>query len=110
MEQTVSLMSVSPILTASLTPPETPQRSWKHTKQEKERKHLEDCLEQRCHFTPFVVSIDGLIGRGKRTLMKKLSVMLAEKWEKPYAEVCGYVTARMTITIVRVTHRCLRGS
>jgi hypothetical protein len=24
--------------------------------------------------------------------------------------VCGYVTARMTITIVRVTHRCLRGS
>jgi hypothetical protein len=36
--------------------------------------------------------------------------MLAEKWEKPYAEVCGYVTARMSIAIVRATHRCLRRS
>jgi hypothetical protein len=43
-------------------------------------------------------------------LMKKLSAMLAEKREKPYAEVCGYVTARMSIAIVRATHRCLSGS
>jgi hypothetical protein len=45
--------------------------------QEKKRKY---CLEQRHHFTPFMVSTDGLIrSREVRTLMKKLSVMLAEK-------------------------------
>jgi hypothetical protein len=32
-------------------------------KREKKRKYLKDCLEQRHHFTPFVVSTDGLISR-----------------------------------------------
>jgi hypothetical protein len=31
-------------------------------------------------------------------------------WEKPYAVVRGYVNARMSITIVRAAHICLRGS
>jgi hypothetical protein len=57
-----------------------------------------------------VVSTDGLIGKEAKTLIKWLSLILAEKWEKPYAEVCGYVNARMSIAIVRATHRCLRGS
>jgi hypothetical protein len=47
-----------------------------------------------------LVSIDGLIGRETQTLMKKLSAMLAEKWEKPYAEVCGYITAWMSIVAI----------
>jgi hypothetical protein len=42
--------------------------------------------------------------------MKRLFLILAEKWEKLYAEVCGYVNARMSIAIVRATHRCLHGS
>jgi hypothetical protein len=57
-----------------------------------------------------VVSTDGLIGKEARTLLKKLSTLLAEKWGKSYAEVCGYVNARMSIAIVRATHICLRGS
>jgi hypothetical protein len=68
------------------------------------------CLEQRRHFTPFVVSTDGLIGKETKTLLKKLSSLLAEKWEKPYSVVCGYVNAQMSIAIVRATHLCLRGS
>jgi hypothetical protein len=59
---------------------------------EKKRKHLKD------------------IGREVKTLMKKLSAMLVEKWEKPSAEVCGYVNARMSIAIVQATHVCLCGS
>ena len=42
--------------------------------------------------------------------MRTLAAKLAEKWDKPYSEVCGYVNARMSIAIVRATHRCLRGS
>jgi hypothetical protein len=77
---------------------------------EKKKKYLEACLEQRRTFTPFVVSTDGLIGKEAKTLLKKLSTLLAEKWGKSYAEVCGYVNARMSIAIVRATHICLRGS
>ena len=77
---------------------------------EKKRKYLEPCLEQRRHFTPFVVSTDGLIGKEGKTLLKLLSARLAEKTGKTYAETCGYVNARMSIAIVRATHLCLRGS
>jgi hypothetical protein len=77
---------------------------------EKKRKYLEACLKQRRHFTPFVVSTDGLIGEEARTVMRKLSEKLADKWRKPYSEVSGYVNAHMSIAIVRATHHCLRGS
>jgi hypothetical protein len=77
---------------------------------EKKKKYLGACLEQRRHFSPFVVSTDSLLGEEAKILLKKLSTRLAEKWEKPYSEVCGFVNARMSIAIVRVTHLCLRGS
>jgi hypothetical protein len=55
-----------------------------------------------------VVSTNGLFGREAKTLLKKLSSLLAKKREKPYSEVCGYVNAQMSITIVRATHLCLQ--
>jgi hypothetical protein len=77
---------------------------------EKKKKDIEPCLEQHRHFTPFVVSMDGLLGKEAKTLLKHLSALLSKKWEKPYSEVCGYVNAQISIAIVRATHLCLRGS
>jgi hypothetical protein len=77
---------------------------------EKKKKYCEACLKQRRHFSPFVASTDGLLGKESQTLLKKLSALLAEKWEKPYSETCGYVNAQMSIAMVRATHLCLRGS
>jgi hypothetical protein len=79
-------------------------------KQEKKTKYLEACLRQCRHFSPFLVSTDGLFGKEVKTLLKKLSSLLAEKWEKPYSKVCGYVNARMSFAVVRATHLCLCGS
>jgi hypothetical protein len=45
-----------------------------------------------------------LIGKEAKTLLKMLSSLLAEKWEKPYSVVCGYVNAQMSIAIARATH------
>jgi hypothetical protein len=56
---------------------------------------------QRRHFTPFLVSTDGLLGEEAKTVMRKISEKLADKWRKPYSEVSGYVNARMSIAIVR---------
>jgi hypothetical protein len=78
---------------------------------EKKKKYLQSCLEQRKHFTPFAVSTDGLIGREAGELLKRLSLRLADKWERPYFVVRGFVSARMSIAIVCATHLvCLRGS
>jgi hypothetical protein len=53
---------------------------------EKKKKYLEACLEHHRHFTPFVVSTDGLLGKEAKILLKKRSALLAEKWENPYSQ------------------------
>jgi hypothetical protein len=74
---------------------------------EKKKKYL----EQHQHFTPFMVSTDGLFGKEAKTLLKHLSALLSQKWEKPYSEVCGYVNAQISIAIVvHDTHLHLYGS
>jgi hypothetical protein len=77
---------------------------------EKKRKYLEPCLKQRRHFTPFVVSTDGLLGREATLFLKRLASVLSDKWHQPYSVVCGFVRSRMSIAIARATHMCLRGS
>ena len=76
----------------------------------KKKKYLASCLAQHRHFTPFVVSVDGLIGREANQVLRKLATRLAEKSGKPYSVVCGFMRARMSIAIARATHLCLRGS
>jgi hypothetical protein len=56
-----------------------------------------------------VVSTDGLLGKEAKVVLKRLALMLTEKWGKPYSEVCGYVNAQMSIAIVRATHLCVCG-
>jgi hypothetical protein len=48
--------------------------------------------------------MDGLFGKEVKTFLKKLSSLLAKKWEKTYSKVCGYVNAQMSIAVVRATH------
>ena len=88
----------------------TPSKVLESQEKEKKRKYLGSCLENRRHFTPFVISVDGLLGREAQTFAKRLAVKLAGKWQKPYSQVCGYVKARLSIAAVRATHLCLRGS
>ena len=37
------------------------------------------------------------------------STRLATKWKQSYSKMCGYVKSRIAITLVRATHRCIRG-
>ena len=76
----------------------------------KKKKYLAPCLAQRRHFTPFVVSCDGLLGKEANHVLKNLASHLAHKSERPYSVVCAFMRARMSIAIVRATHMCLRGS
>jgi hypothetical protein len=80
-----------------------------------ETKELEACLERRRHFAPSLCSVDGLLGREAKTFAKRLlrivfASKLSSKWEKSYSQICGYVTARLSVAIVRATHLWMRGS
>jgi hypothetical protein len=46
--------------------------------------------KKRKYLEPFIVSTDGLfIGREAKTMLKKMSALLAEKSRKFYSQVCG---------------------
>jgi hypothetical protein len=87
-----------------------PKKILHSQEKEKKKKYLDRCLLQRRAFTPFVVSVDGLIGYEASNLLKQLSKRLAEKWRKPYSVTCGIVRSRISIACVRASHQCLRGS
>ena len=65
---------------------------------------------RRATFTPFVVSVDGVLGHDAQHLMKRLGDQIALKWEKSHSVVMGWVRARLAFAILRATNFCLRGS
>ena len=59
---------------------------------------------------PLLSFVDGLLGVEAMATLKRLASCLATKWKQPYLNTCGYVKSRIVITLVRATHRCIRGS
>ena len=75
----------------------------------KKRKYSEAAALRRASFTPFVVSVDGVLGREANLLIKHLAQKLVHKWEKSNSEVLGWMRARLSFAILRATNLCLRG-
>ena len=46
--------------------------------------YLEACLQHRRNFSPFVASVDGILGVGATATLKRLAIRLATKWKQPY--------------------------
>ena len=78
--------------------------------QQKKKKYLTACLDQRRHFSPFVVSVDGLFGKEAEKVLQRLAVKISERNGMPYSRVCSFVRTRMSIAVIRAAHVCLRGS
>ena len=78
---------------------------------EKKKKYLQPCLERRRHFTPFVATTDGLMGKEAQKFTSRLAALLAEKWRNPYSQVImAYLRRRLSIAILRGTSRRIRGT
>jgi len=82
----------------------SPKKALKRQEKEKKKKNCKPCENQRRHFTPFVVSTDGMFGFEARVFLMRLAKLLAEKWEKPYSTVRAFINARMSIALVRATN------
>ena len=76
----------------------------------KKRKYLARCEEQRRHFAPYVADCYGLLGKEAVAINKRTASKLSAKWRTAFSVTCGFVNARINITILRVSNRCLRGS
>ena len=64
--------------------PQTPEKCLETSEQGKNNKYLHACLNKRHKFTPFITSVDGLIGVDKEATPKILASRLATKWKEPY--------------------------
>ena len=73
----------------------------------KKKMYLEACLQQRRYVSPFVASVDGLMGVEATATLKRIASYLATKWKQSYLKTYGYVKSRIAITLVRATHRCI---
>jgi hypothetical protein len=76
----------------------------------KKAKYAEACQQRRASFTPIIVSVDGALGTEAKAFIKRLSVLLAMKWEKNQATTCSWIRTRLSFSILRATHQCIRGS
>ena len=68
--------------------------------------YLETCLQQRRHFSPFVASVDGMLGVETTDTLKRTASRLSTKWKQSYSKTFGYIKSRIAINLVRATHRC----
>ena len=73
-------------------------------REKKKRKtYQEVCADNRCHFTPLVYSVDGLVAPEAHRAQKRLGRLLSQKWNRAHSECCGFVSARIgRITVSNV--------
>jgi hypothetical protein len=88
----------------------TPEKVMWKQELEKKKKYLQPCLDSRRDFTPYVLSVDGMLATEVKELNKRLAGKIANRWKTTYSKVCGWVNARISIATLRATHICLRGS
>ena len=88
----------------------TPEKFQETAECEKKKKYLNACLKERRHFTPYVASVDGLLGVEAEATLKRIAICLTQNWKEPYSRTCGYVKSIVTITLVRAIHLCIRGA
>ena len=55
----------------------------------------------RQELTPLIYTVGGMAGRDARSEVKRLVKLLAEKWQREYSEMAGFIRARMSLAVVR---------
>ena len=77
---------------------------------EKKTKYAHAAQARHASFSPFVVSVDGVMAREAQFMVQRLADRLSTRWSKPYSEVMGWLQTRLSFAILRATNRCVRGS
>ena len=87
----------------------TPEKCLQKVEWDRNKIYLEARLQQLRHFSPFVSSVDGMLGLEMTATLKTIAIRHTSKWRQPYSRTCGYVKSRIYITLVRAKYRCIRG-
>ena len=78
----------------------TPESILRSAEVEKKKKYVDPCLKQRLHFTPIVVSCEGMLCREVDVFLKNLAKKLVNKWEQPCSRTIAFIRTRFAISVV----------
>ena len=73
-------------------------------------KHGKHCNDQQKNFSPFVLSVYGLLGREALVVISQLIRVMSEKREEPLSQVQGWLNVRISIAVERSYSRMVRGA
>ena len=88
----------------------SPEKCLQTTEKDNKKKYMKYCLQKLRRFSPFIMSVDGLLGAEAETTLKLIAVHLIKKWNQTYSWTCVYSKSMVAITLVRANHHCIRGS
>ena len=88
----------------------SPEKCIQIVEKYKNNNYLESYLQKSFQLSHFVVLVDGLLGVEAEAIIIHTSIRLKTKCNQTYLQTYGYVKSRVSITMVRSTHRCIRGS
>jgi hypothetical protein len=75
----------------------------------KQQRYSETAEARRASFTPFIATCDAVLDREAEGYLRRLAILLSEKWESSYSRTVAWVRARMQICILRSVSLCFRG-
>jgi hypothetical protein len=76
----------------------------------KRNKYQATCISRRESFHPFVASADGMLAPEATKILQHLAHHIAEKQQRPYSTMMKHLRLRISITLVRAVHHCIRAS
>jgi hypothetical protein len=76
----------------------------------KQQKYKSICETRRESFHPFIASSDGMLAPEATKILQHLAGITAHKQQKPYSAIVNHLRLRISLTLVKAAHHCLRGS
>ena len=74
----------------------------------KKKKHGRHCHNKRKHCSPFVLSVDGMLGKDAQVVLTTLSQLMAPKTEEQILHVKSWVNGQIAIAVARLYSPMLR--
>ena len=84
----------------------TPAKALANAEKIKKEKYLKHCLRKNWHFSPFVVSIDGMLGVEASMVLKKIAEDQAAKMDVPKSVVINWLRTQISFASLRGNFRC----
>ena len=70
--------------------------------------HSKNFHEKHNLFYPFILSVDGMIGREALGILENLSRLMAEKTDEPTSHVKGWINSLIKIAVARSYSQMIR--